>query len=585
MICLSSVKRYLKFVKPYRWRIVGTIFIGLIKFAIPLAMPLLLKYIIDDIIGNSQLTRDEQIHQLYIIMGIMFLIYMVIRPPIEYFRQYFAQWTATRILVDVRSKLYSHLQKLSFKYYANAKVGEVISRMINDVEATKDFVITGLMNLWLDVATIFFVILIMFSLNVKLTLVSLIMLPLYAISVRYFFGRLRALTRRRSQALAEMQGYLHEKIQGVSVIKSFAIEDYEQENFKKKNVNFMEKALDHTRWNAKSFAIVNTITDIAPLVIIFYCSFQVIDNKLTLGTMIAFIGYIDRLYDPLRRLVNSSTTLTQSFASMDRVFDLFDEKYDIDDKEGAKECKEVHGDISFENVYFSYYDDDRYALKNINLDVKRGETIAFVGMSGGGKSSLVSLLPRFYDISGGRITLDGQDIRDVTIHSLRDKIGVVFQDSILFSDSVHSNILVGKPDATFAEVKVAARQANAETFISELPEGYDTLVGERGVKLSGGQKQRISIARVFLKNPPILILDEATSALDLESEHLIQESIIKLSKDRTTFIVAHRLSTITHANRIVMLEHGEITEIGTHQELMAKQGAYYRLFQVQQLES
>ncbi len=582
-MCLDSVKRYLKFVKPYKWRIVGTIFIGLIKFAIPLVMPLMLKYIIDDIIGNGQLSQDEKFHQLFLIMGLMFIIYMVIRPPVEYFRQYFAQWTATRILVDIRTKLYSHLQKLSFKYYANAKVGEVISRMINDVELTKDFVITGLMNLWLDIATIFFVILIMLSLNVKLTMISLILLPLYAISVRYFFGRLRTLTKRRSQALAEMQGYLHEKIQGVSVIKSFAIEAHEQKNFDKTNVNFMEKALDQTRWNAKSFAIVNTITDIAPLVVIFYCSFQVINGQLSLGTMVAFIAYIDRLYDPLRRLVNSSTTLTQSFASMDRVFELFDEKYDIDDREGAKDCTAVHGDISFKNVYFSYYDDDRYALKNINLDVKRGETIALVGMSGGGKSSLVGLLPRFYDISGGSILLDGQDIRDVTIHSLRDNIGVVFQDSILFSDSVHSNILIGKPEASFAEVEAAVKQANAEAFIAALPEGYATLVGERGVKLSGGQKQRISIARVFLKNPPILILDEATSALDLESEHLIQESIIKLSKNRTTFIVAHRLSTITHADRIAMIEHGEITEIGTHHELMEKQGAYYRLFQIQQL--
>lgn len=580
---MGSIRRYLQFVKPYKWRIFFTLIIGVIKFAIPLIIPFLMKYVVDDIIGNQQLTQDEKLNKLYLVMAIVFFVFIVLRPPIEYFRQYYAQWTATKIIYDVRDKLFLHIQKLSFKYYSNAKVGEIISRIINDVESTKDFVITGLMNVWLDVTTVFITIGIMLSLNVKLSLLSIIILPMYMVSVRYFFGRLRGLTRKRSQALAELQGYLHERIQGISVIKSFAIEDFEQKNFSKQNSNFVEKAFMQTRWNAKSFSVVNTITDIAPLIIILYCGYNVIIGNLSLGTMLAFVGYIDRLYDPLRRLVNSSTTLTQSFASMDRVFELFDVKYDIIDKNNAIECTKVHGDIHFKNVSFSYIKNGQQALNNITLNVKRGETIALVGMSGGGKSTLVSLIPRFYDVDNGTILLDGIDIRDLKIHSLRDKIGVVFQDSFLFSDSVRENILIGKPNATFEEIQEAARQANAEEFITNLPEGYETKVGERGVKLSGGQKQRISIARVFLKNPPILILDEATSALDLESEHLIQESLLKLSKNRTTFIVAHRLSTITHADRIIMIEHGEIVETGTHQELMDKQGAYYRLFQVQQL--
>jgi len=300
--------------------------------------------------------------------------------------------------------------------------------------------------------------------------------------------------------------------------------------------------------------------------------------------MVAFFAYIDKLYSPLRRLVNSSTTITQSFASMDRVFELMDETYDITDSPNAVDCRTVKGDISFQHVWFSYDQEGEMVLKDISLNVKRGETIALVGMSGGGKSTLVSLIPRFYDVTSGRILLDGTDIRQYKVQTLRDKIGVVFQDNVLFSESVKDNILLGKPDATDEEVIFAAKAAKAHEFIINLPNGYDTQVGERGVKLSGGQKQRIAIARVFLKNPPLLILDEATSALDLESEHSIQESLDMLARNRTTFIVAHRLSTITHANRIILMEHGQIVEIGTHEELMKKQGHYYKLFQVQQLE-
>lgn len=582
---MGSIKRYMKFVKPYKWQIIITILIGIVKFSIPLLTPALLGYIIDDVIGANGLTRDEQLSKLFMLMGLMFFIFVVVRPPVEYYRQYYAQWTASKILFDIRDKMYGHIQKLSFKYYSNAKGGEIISRVINDVEETKNFVITGLMNVWLDLVTILIAVGIMMALDVQLTLVSLLLLPLYAFSIKYFFGRLRRLTRDRSQALAEVQGYLHERVQGMSVIKSFAIEDHEQKQFNKENGNFLKKALTHTSWNAKSFAAVNTITDVAPLIVILFAGYQVISGDMTLGTMVAFYGYIDLLYAPLRRLMNSSTTLTQSLASMDRVFEFLDVPYDIEDRPNAYECKDVQGTIKFENVSFSYGEDENLALKNINLEVKRGETVALVGMSGGGKSSLVSLIPRFYDVSEGRILLDGIDIRNFKVRSLRDNIGMVMQDSILFSDSVRANILLGKPEATDKEVYEAASAANAHDFILQLPSGYETKVGERGVKLSGGQKQRVSIARVFLKNPPILVLDEATSALDLESEHLIQEALEKLSKDRTTFIIAHRLSTITHADKIVLIEHGEITEIGTHQELMDKQGAYYNLFKIQQLDS
>lgn len=574
----------MRFVKPYRLQIIGTILIGIIKFAIPLLIPLLIKYVLDDIVANNTLSVDDKKGQLVMIMGIMVVIFIVVRPPVEYYRQYFAQWTASKILYDIRDKLFTHVQKLSFKYYSNTKAGEVISRVINDVEQTKSFIITGLMNLWLDVATIVIAIIIMLTMDVTLTIVSILLFPFYAFSIKYFFGNLRRLTRKRSQALAEVQSYLHERVQGMSVIKSFAIEDKEQKRFDHTNSNFLDKAIEHTKWNAKAFAVVNTITDIAPLLVIGFSGYQVINGNLSIGEMAAFIAYIDRLYNPLRRLVNSSTTLTQSIASMDRVFEFVDEKYDIDDSPDAILCENVKGHIEFKNVSFSYDEKEEEVLKNISLDVKQGETIALVGMSGGGKSSLVSLIPRFYDVTEGAILLDGTDIRSFKVRSLRDNIGMVLQDNILFSESVKSNILIGKFDATEEEIIDAAKAANAHDFIMNLPEGYDTKVGERGVKLSGGQKQRVAIARVFIKNPPILILDEATSALDLESEHLIQEAIEKLAKDRTTFIVAHRLSTITNVDRIVVIDNGGIVEIGSHEELMAKQGNYYKLFQIQQLE-
>lgn len=579
---MDSIKRYLAFVKPYKWQIFWTILIGLAKFGIPLMTPLILKYVVDDIIQTS-LPFDEKMNKLYWLMGGAAVIFVVLRPPIEYWRQYYAQWVGSKILYDIRDKMFDHIQRLSLRFYSNNKSGEIISRVIHDVEQTKTFVITGLMNIWLDMATIIIAVAIMFSMDFWLTIVALSMLPVYAFSVKFFYARLRQLTKDRSQALAEVQGHLHERVQGMSVIRSFALEDHEQVQFDKRNSKFLNKAMDHTKWNAKTFSVVNTVTDIAPLLVIGFAAYQAISGNITIGALVAFVAYMDRLYNPLRRLVNSSTTLTQSIASMDRMFEFLDESYDIEDSPAAKPLNNVKGALDFENVSFTYNEEESDVLHNVTLSVAPGETIALVGMSGGGKSSLISLIPRFYDVTEGSIKLDGTDIRGFQVRSLRDKIGMVLQDNILFSESVRANILMGNPDASDEEMISAAKAANAHDFIMNLPQGYDTKIGERGVKLSGGQKQRVAISRVFLKNPPILILDEATSALDLESEHLIQEALEKLAKDRTTFIVAHRLSTITHADRIIVIDHGKIAEIGKHKELMEKQGPYYDLFTVQQL--
>ncbi|MGN4240670.1 ABC transporter ATP-binding protein [Staphylococcus equorum] len=577
------IRRYLQFVRPYKWRIIATILVGILKFGIPMLIPLLIKYVIDDIINNDAITVEEKITKLLVAMGIAAFIFVIVRPPIEFLRQYLAQWTSNKILYDIRKKLYHHLQALSSRFYANNQAGQVISRVINDVEQTKDFILTGLMNIWLDCITIIIALTIMFFLDVQLTLAALIIFPVYILTVYFFFGRLRSLTRKRSQALAEVQGFLHERVQGMSVIKSFAIEDNEAGNFDKHNQNFLQRAFNHTRWNAYSFSAINTVTDIGPLIVIGTGGFLAINGSITVGTLAAFVGYLEQLFGPLRRLVSSFTTLTQSFASMDRVFQLLDEDYDIKNKKGALPIEIKQGHIELTNVKFKYDQNEANILKDINLEINQGETVAFVGMSGGGKSTLINLIPRFYDVTEGEIKIDGTNIKSYLTGSLRRQIGLVQQDNILFSDTIKENILLGKPDASDEEVINAAKMANAHDFIMELSQGYDTEVGERGVKLSGGQKQRVSIARIFLNNPPIIILDEATSALDLESESIIQDALSVLSANRTTLIVAHRLSTITHADKIVVVENGEIVESGSHSALLAKKGAYEHLYSIQNL--
>jgi len=577
---MNSIKLYSKFVKPYWKLVVITLIIGVIKFGIPLTLPLIMKYTVDSIL-LTKLSLGEKILQLTYVISIASVLFIIVRFPVEYYRQYFAQEITSRILYDIRDKLYGHLQKLSLRFYQNHKTGEIISRVMNDVEQTKNIVETGMMNIWLDIFTLTIALGFMFALNVKLTFMAIAILPFYAISVKKLYKRLKLLTKQRSQSLADVQSYLHERVAGIPVVKSFTLEEYDQNQFDIRNRSFLTQALKVTQWNALTNSIINTLTDIAPLLVIAYGGYKVATGDLTIGTFVAFFGYLDRIYSPLRRLVNSSTLLTQATASLERVLELWNQPYDVQDQPNAKQLAEVKGDIKFNHVWFRYDRDSDYILKNIHLSIPSGRTVALVGMSGGGKSSLISLIPRFYNIDKGDITIDGMNINNITQQSLRRHIGMVMQDNILFSGTIRENILLGNPSASEEEMILSAKAANAHEFILNLSNGYDTEIGEKGVKLSGGQKQRVAIARVFLKNPQILILDEATSALDLESESLIQESLDKLAKNRTTIIIAHRLSTITNVDQIIFMKDGEIVEQGTHEELMNQKGLYEQLFNIQ----
>lgn len=579
---MNDVKRFMRFVKPYKGWLFLAIFFGVLKFAFPIATPLILQYTIDEILFNPSFEEQEKIHSLLLLMSIVLVIYVLIRPLVEYYRQYIAHDVSNRILRDVRKNVYEHMQTLSLRFYQNHKSGDIIARIITDVEQAKNFIMTGLINIWLDVITVIIVIAIMLYLNVTLTFVSLIVFPLYMISVKYFYKRFKDSAKKRSQTLADLQSYLHEKVQGIGIIMSFAREKEEMVKFEEKNTAFYDRSITHAKRNAQTYATTNTIADIGPLLVILIAGIYVIKYDLTIGTLVAFTGLLANLYTPLKRLADSSNILTQSIASIERVYELLDEKADIKNCPNAKPNPMKTASILFDSVSFSY-DGKKDTLKNINLWIENGKTVAFVGESGGGKSSLINLIPRFYDTASGSILIDGLAIQDYTLESLRQQIGIVSQENILFNESVFENIKLGDPNASFEEIVEACKQAEAHDFILSLPEGYRTEIGERGVKLSGGQKQRLALARAFLKKPSILILDEATSALDLESEHHIQETLRALSKNKTTLIVAHRLSTIVHADQIVYLEHGQVKETGTHEELMTQKGAYYELFTIQKL--
>lgn len=513
-------------------------------------------------------------------LGGLYLVLRAIDAAANYYMQSVGHIMGSHIETDMRTDLFSHLQRLSFNYYSETKVGQIMSRMTSDLFEVTEFSHHCPEEFFIAGIKIVVSFIILCGMNVPLTLCMFAVLPMMLIATRYFNKQMRRVFKERNKQVGEINAQVEDSLLGIRVVKSFANEAIEEEKFDKGNEKFLEIKKRSYECMA-AFATSNRIFDgLMYIIVVIIGALQIREGRLTAAEFTAYLLYANMLLNSIRRIVEFTEQFQRGMTGIERFFEIMDVPCEITDSPDAKPLGEVKGAVSFEDVGFHYGDNDHDVLHHLNLQVRAGESVALVGPSGSGKTTLCNLIPRFYDVTEGRIRIDGKNIKDVTLQSLRNAVGMVQQEVYLFSGSVYDNIVYGKPGASKEEVIAAAKMAGAHDFISALPDGYDTFVGERGVKLSGGQKQRISIARVFLKNPPILILDEATSALDNESERLVQQSLEKLAKGRTVFTIAHRLTTIRGADTIWVLTDKGVEEQGSHSELMKKGGLYAHLYEM-----
>ena len=513
-------------------------------------------------------------------LGGLYLVLRAIDAAANYYMQSVGHIMGSHIETDMRTDLFSHLQKLSFNYYSETKVGQIMSRMTSDLFEVTEFSHHCPEEFFIAGIKIVVSFIILCGMNVPLTLCMFAVLPMMLIATRYFNKQMRRVFKERNKQVGEINAQVEDSLLGIRVVKSFANEAIEEKKFDKGNKKFLEIKKRSYECMA-AFATSNRIFDgLMYIIVVIIGALQIREGRLTAAEFTAYLLYANMLLNSIRRIVEFTEQFQRGMTGIERFFEIMDVPCEITDSPDAKPLGEVKGAVSFEDVGFHYGDNDHDVLHHLNLQVRAGESVALVGPSGSGKTTLCNLIPRFYDVTEGRIRIDGKNIKDVTLQSLRNAVGMVQQEVYLFSGSVYDNIVYGKPGASKEEVIAAAKMAGAHDFISALPDGYDTFVGERGVKLSGGQKQRISIARVFLKNPPILILDEATSALDNERERLVQQSLEKLAKGRTVFTIAHRLTTIRGADTIWVLTDKGVEEQGSHSELMKKGGLYAHLYEM-----
>lgn len=567
-------KRFLPYYKKYTKVMVFDLFCALFTTFCELILPLIARFITDKATNDIAALTTRAI----LSVGAIYLVLRIIDTAANYYMASVGHVMGARMETDMRRDMFAHLQNLSSSFYDNTKVGQIMSRITNDLFDVTEFAHHCPEELFISTIKIVVSFIILGSFNIWLTLIIFSIIPLIIISTRYFNVKMRTQFKRQRTQIGELNAQVEDALLGIRVVHSFANEECEKEKFEGGNSKLLDIKKVSYKYMAGFQSSTRLFDGLMYIVIVVAGAFFIKYGKITAGDFTAYLLYASTLLSSIRRIVDFMEQFQRGMTGIERFFEIMDSPVEITDAPNAVDLNDVSGDIQFDNVTFSYSSENENVLNNLSLHVKPGDTVALVGPSGGGKTTLCSLIPRFYDVTDGTISIDGKDIKSLKLKSLRSNIGVVQQDIYLFSGTVYENIEYGRPGATKAEIMEAAKLAGSHDFIMDLEDGYDTYVGERGVKLSGGQKQRVGIARVFLKNPPILILDEATSALDNESERIVQESLERLAKGRTTFVIAHRLTTIKNASTILVLTENGIEEKGTHKELLEAGGLYSHMY-------
>lgn len=573
-IMKSNLKKMLGYYKPYLNIFFADMFFAMISACVALTIPLVVRYVTSVLIYK----KSDEILKQVVWIGLFLATLLLIDLFSRYFIGNYGHVMGAKMEYDMRAEIFDHMQKLSFSFYDDAKVGQLMSRITSDLFDITELLHHGPENIILSLLKIVGAFIILLNINAYLALAAFVVLP-FMFAFAYFLNKkMRATFRKNRVKIADINAQIEDNLSGIRVVKSFANEDIENSKFKNGNDGFLEAKKSSYRYMGIFQAGVGVFTVLIQVNVIIAGSIFIAKKMVNISDLITFLLYISVFTEPIKTLVDFTEQFQNGYSGFERFREIMDIVPDITDREDAIELQDVRGDIVFDDVSFKYKDNAEKVLDHISLKVNAGDYVAIVGTSGAGKTTLCSLIPRFYDVTGGTISIDGKDIRSVTLSSLRKHIGIVQQDVYLFAGTILENIAYGKPDATRDEIIEAAKNANAHEFIMSFPDGYETDIGQRGIKLSGGQKQRLAIARVFLKNPPILIFDEATSALDNESERVVQESLEKLAMKRTTFVIAHRLSTIRNAEQILVLDYEGIAEIGTHEELLSRGGLYEKLY-------